>query len=142
MHMTKERTCTRYAINRLSQDSTFEGIDTRAPAALADLRFGALTGIEPRVGAMLPCNDILREVEGGVETSAIDPVASMLPVENVELTAVAGQVCNILAKAAGAIRGEPARLHSCGSGDPWNRPARHVAVRTIGIHRGTRTDGQ
>ena len=32
-------------------------------------------GIEPRVGAMLPCNVILREVEGGVEVSAIDPVA-------------------------------------------------------------------
>ena len=26
-------------------------------------------GIEPRVGAMLPCNVILREVEGGVEVS-------------------------------------------------------------------------
>ena len=34
-------------------------------------------GIEPRVGAMLPCNVILREVEGGVEIGAIDPVASM-----------------------------------------------------------------
>ena len=32
-------------------------------------------GIEPRVGAMLPCNVILREVESGVEVSAIDPVA-------------------------------------------------------------------
>ena len=30
-------------------------------------------GIEPRVGAMLPCNVILREVDGGVEVSAIDP---------------------------------------------------------------------
>ena len=34
-------------------------------------------GMEPRVGAMLPCNVILREVESGVEVSAIDPVASM-----------------------------------------------------------------
>lgn len=34
-------------------------------------------GIEPRVGAVLPCNVILRAVEGGVEVSAIDPVASM-----------------------------------------------------------------
>ena len=47
-------------------------------------------GIEPRVGAMLPCNVILREVEGGVEVSAIDPVASMQAIENPELTAVAG----------------------------------------------------
>ncbi|MEI4264003.1 DUF302 domain-containing protein [Roseovarius sp. D0-M9] len=59
--------------------------------------------IEPRVGAMLPCNVILREVEGGVEVSAIDPVASMQAIENAELTAVAGEVRDLLAKAAAAI---------------------------------------
>lgn len=60
-------------------------------------------GIEPRVGAMLPCNVILREVEGGVEVSAIDPVASMHAIENAELTAVAGEVRDLLAKAVEAI---------------------------------------
>ncbi|AZQ66624.1 DUF302 domain-containing protein [Silicimonas algicola] len=60
-------------------------------------------GIEPRVGAMLPCNVILREVEGGVEISAIDPVASMQAVENAALTAVAGQVRDLLRKAVEAI---------------------------------------
>ena len=60
-------------------------------------------GLEPRVGAMLPCNVILREVEGGVEISAIDPVASMQAIENPELTAVAGQVRDLLAKAVAAI---------------------------------------
>lgn len=60
-------------------------------------------GIEPRVGAMLPCNVILREVEGGVEVSSIDPVASMQAIENAELTAVAGQVRDLLAKAVAAI---------------------------------------
>lgn len=55
-------------------------------------------GIEPRVGAMLPCNVILREVEGGVEVSAIDPAASMQAIDNAELTAVAGQVRDMLAK--------------------------------------------
>ena len=60
-------------------------------------------GIEPRVGAMLPCNVILREVEGGVEVSAIDPVASMLAIENTDLTAVAGQVRDLMAKAVEAI---------------------------------------
>lgn len=60
-------------------------------------------GIEPRVGAMLPCNVILREVEGGVEVSAIDPVASMQAIENTELTSVAGEVRNLLAKAVDAI---------------------------------------
>ncbi|MBN8291854.1 DUF302 domain-containing protein [Rhodobacter sp. NTK016B] len=60
-------------------------------------------GLEPRVGAMLPCNVILREVEGGVEVSAIDPVASMQAIENPELTAVAGQVRDLLAKAVAAV---------------------------------------
>jgi uncharacterized protein (DUF302 family) len=60
-------------------------------------------GIEPRVGAMLPCNVILREVEDGVEVSAIDPVASMQAIENAELTAVAGKVRDLLAKAVEAI---------------------------------------
>lgn len=60
-------------------------------------------GIEPRVGAMLPCNVILREVEGGVEISAIDPVASMQAIDNAELTAVAGKVCDLLAKAVEAM---------------------------------------
>jgi len=54
--------------------------------------------LEPRVGAMLPCNVILREVEGGIEISAIDPVASMQAVENTDLLAVAGQVRDMLAK--------------------------------------------
>ena len=60
-------------------------------------------GIEPRVGAMLPCNVILREVEGGVEVGAIDPVASMQAIENAELHAVAGQVRNRPAKAVAAV---------------------------------------
>ncbi len=53
-------------------------------------------GIEPRVGAMLPCNVILREAEGGVEISAIDPVASMQAIDNAALHAVARQVRDML----------------------------------------------
>ena len=60
-------------------------------------------GIEPRVGAMLPCNVILRETEGGVEVSAIDPVASMQAIGNAELQRVAGEVRDLLAKAVAAI---------------------------------------
>jgi uncharacterized protein (DUF302 family) len=56
-------------------------------------------GIEPRVGAMLPCNVILRQTEDGVEVSAVDPVASMQAIENAPLQAVAGQVRDLLAKA-------------------------------------------
>jgi uncharacterized protein (DUF302 family) len=60
-------------------------------------------GIEPRVGAMLPCNVILREVDGGVEVNAVDPVASMQAINNDELHAVAGQVRDLLKKAVEAI---------------------------------------
>ncbi len=60
-------------------------------------------GMEPRVGAMLPCNVILREVDGGVEVSAIDPVASMQAIDNPDLHAVAGQVRDLLQKAVKAI---------------------------------------
>lgn len=60
-------------------------------------------GIEPRVGAMLPCNIILRAVDGGVEVSAIDPVASMQSIDNPALHAVAGQVRDLLAAAVAAI---------------------------------------
>ena len=60
-------------------------------------------GMEPRVGAMLPCNVILRAVDGGVEVSAIDPTASMQAIDNERLHAVAGQVRDLLAKAVAAI---------------------------------------
>jgi uncharacterized protein (DUF302 family) len=53
-------------------------------------------GMEPQIGAMLPCNVILREVDGGIEVSAIDPVASMQAIENDALHAVAGQVRDML----------------------------------------------
>lgn len=59
--------------------------------------------LEPRVGAMLPCNVILREVHGGVEISAIDPVASMQAIENPDLQAVAGEVRELLATAVEAV---------------------------------------
>ena len=52
--------------------------------------------IEPRVGAMLPCNVVLRDVEGGTEISAIDPVASMQAIESNALHGVAGEVRDIM----------------------------------------------
>ena len=60
-------------------------------------------GIEPRQGAMLPCNVILRAVDGGVEVSAIDPGASMPVIDNAALHAVADQVRDLLAAAVAAI---------------------------------------
>ncbi len=53
-------------------------------------------GMEPKIGAMLPCNVILREVEGGIQVSAIDPLASMQAIDNDDLKTVAGQVRDML----------------------------------------------
>lgn len=66
------------------------------------LAYGAI-GHEPRVGAMLPCNVILREADGGVEVSAVDPVASMQAIDNDALKDVAGQVRDMLRTAINAI---------------------------------------
>ena len=60
-------------------------------------------GIESKVGAMLPCNVILRETDEGVEVSAIDPQASMSAIDNDELKRVAGQVRDMLARVVKAI---------------------------------------
>ena len=60
-------------------------------------------GMEAKVGAMLPCNVILRSVDGGVEVSAVDPKASMSGINNAELSAVAGQVKQMLVDVVVAI---------------------------------------
>ena len=54
-------------------------------------------GMEPKIGAMLPCNVILRATEGGIQVSAVDPVSSMQAIDNDDLKAVAGQVREMLA---------------------------------------------
>ena len=60
-------------------------------------------GLEPKVGAMLPCNVILRETEDGVEVSAVDPQASMAGLDNTHLQGVAGQVRDMLRDVVAAI---------------------------------------
>ena len=59
--------------------------------------------MEPKVGAMLPCNVILREVPGGIEVSAIDPAASMAAIPNDALKQVASQVRQMLADVVASI---------------------------------------
>ena len=60
--------------------------------------------LEPRVGAMLPCNVIVRKTGAGtVEVSAIDPVASMASINNDHLKALAGQVRDMLDKVVKAV---------------------------------------
>jgi uncharacterized protein (DUF302 family) len=60
--------------------------------------------MEPRVGAMLPCNVIVRKIgDKEVMVSAIDPVASMQAIPNETLKAVALQVREMLAGAVDAV---------------------------------------
>ena len=59
--------------------------------------------MEPKVGAMLPCNVILRETDAGVEVSAIDPQVSMMAIDNDDLRRIAGEVRDLLRKAVEAI---------------------------------------
>lgn len=48
---------------------------------------------EDKIGTMLPCNVVVQEhAPGAVEVSAIDPVASMMAVDNEQIAAVAGVV--------------------------------------------------
>lgn len=45
---------------------------------------------EPHIGTMLPCNVIIQElVDGKVEVAAVDPLASMLSIQNQDLQAIA-----------------------------------------------------
>jgi uncharacterized protein (DUF302 family) len=56
------------------------------------LAFRALQ-LEDKIGTMLPCNVIVQEHEsGGVEVSAVDPVASMQAIDNPGLADVAKEV--------------------------------------------------
>jgi uncharacterized protein (DUF302 family) len=47
---------------------------------------------EDKIGTMLPCNVIVQEVGGKTEVAAVDPVASMLAIQNDKLAAVATKV--------------------------------------------------
>jgi uncharacterized protein (DUF302 family) len=52
---------------------------------------------EDKIGSMLPCNVILQELpDGKVEVAAVDPMASMMAVQNEALGGIATQVQGML----------------------------------------------
>ena len=54
---------------------------------------------EERVGTMLPCNIIVQETADGlIEVSAVNPVASMLAIDNDPLKVIAAQIGEKLVK--------------------------------------------
>lgn len=57
-----------------------------------ELAYKALT-LENKVGTMLPCNVVVRDAgDGQTEVAAIDPVASMLAIDNLALKRTAEEV--------------------------------------------------
>ena len=48
---------------------------------------------EDKIGTMLPCNIIIQELgKNEIEVAAVDPVASMMAIENRELDKIAGEI--------------------------------------------------
>lgn len=58
---------------------------------------------EPEIGALLPCNVLVREVEGGTRVEAMDPAAVLKLVDRPEVAAMAGEVRRLLEQALAAI---------------------------------------
>lgn len=49
--------------------------------------------LEPKIGTMLPCNVVVQEnKDGGVDVSAVDPMASMQAIENPDLGEIALEI--------------------------------------------------
>ena len=48
---------------------------------------------EDKIGTMLPCNIVVQELgKNEIEVSAVDPVASMMAIENPKLAKIAGEI--------------------------------------------------
>jgi uncharacterized protein (DUF302 family) len=55
---------------------------------------------EDKIGTMLPCNIIVQELgKNEIEVAAIDPIASMMAVENPKLAKLAGEIKHKLERA-------------------------------------------
>ena len=60
--------------------------------------------LEDKVGTMLPCNVVVQDAgEGKTEVAAIDPVASMLAIDNPRLSEAAAKVQALLKKVIAAL---------------------------------------
>jgi len=59
---------------------------------------------EDKIGVMLPCSVIVQELgDHEIEVAAIDPIASMMAVENSDLAAMAGEVKEKLERAIASL---------------------------------------
>lgn len=59
---------------------------------------------EDKIGTMLPCSVIVQELENNeIEVAAIDPVASMMAIENPELAGIAKEIKEKLERAIASL---------------------------------------
>lgn len=68
-----------------------------------ELAYQALQ-IEDKVGTMLPCNVVVQSIDDGrTEIAAINPVASMMAIDNADLVTAAGEARNRLSRAVESL---------------------------------------
>jgi uncharacterized protein (DUF302 family) len=59
---------------------------------------------ENKIGTMLPCNVVVQELaENEIEVTAVDPVASMMAVDNPGLAGIAGEIKEKLTKVISSL---------------------------------------
>ncbi len=59
---------------------------------------------EDKIGTMLPCNVIIQELDNNeIEVAAVDPVASMMAIENPDLAVIAKEIKDKLERAIAAL---------------------------------------
>jgi uncharacterized protein (DUF302 family) len=55
--------------------------------------------VEDKIGTMLPCNVVVQEIsEKQIEVAAVNPLASMMSIQNPALEGIAGEITNKLQK--------------------------------------------
>jgi len=64
---------------------------------------GAAPDIEPQVGALLPCNVVVHEVEGTVHVDALDPGLMVSMTGQDELAPIAAEARRLIGKALTAL---------------------------------------
>ena len=69
-----------------------------------DLCYNALQA-EDKIGTMLPCNVIIQDIGSGqFEVAAVNPIASMMAIQNESLAEVAMEVTDKLKRAVGSLK--------------------------------------
>lgn len=59
---------------------------------------------EDKIGTMLPCSVIVQELsDNEIEVAAVDPVASMMAIENPDLAGIAGEIKEKLERAIASL---------------------------------------